>query len=90
MPRRSRIGRLDRSGGTNDESDEMNLMKNMGLAHSAWRVGSKMDWRGRLDRLDWLGVPNGYRTVWLDLWLRAGSQIVVPDPEENIISVYTC
>ena len=34
-----------------------NLMKNTGLAHSAWRVGSKMAWRSRLVRLDWLGGP---------------------------------
>ena len=44
-------GRLDRSGGTDDESDEKNLMKNTGLAHSAWSVGSKMAWMGRLSRI---------------------------------------
>ena len=32
-----------------------------GLAHSAWCVGSKMAWRGRLGRLDWSGGPDdGY------------------------------
>ena len=33
-------------------------MKNMGPAHSAWCVGSKMAWRGRLVRLDWSGGPD--------------------------------
>ena len=42
MPRRSRLGRIDRSGGTNDKYDEINLMKNMGLDHRTWRVGSKI------------------------------------------------
>ena len=42
MALRGRLGRLDRSGGTDDKSDEMNLMKNMGLDHSTWRVGSKI------------------------------------------------
>ena len=42
MAWRRRIGRLDRSGGTNDKFDEMNLMKNMGMDHSVWRVSSKM------------------------------------------------
>ena len=39
---RGRLGRLDRSGGTNDKSDEMSLIKNMGLDHRTWRVGSKI------------------------------------------------
>ena len=39
MAWRGRLGRLDWSGGTNDKYDEMNLMKNMGLDHSTWRVG---------------------------------------------------
>ena len=42
MAWRGRLGRLDGSGGTNDKYDEMNLMKNMGLDHSSWRVGSKI------------------------------------------------
>ena len=46
IPWRGRLGRIDWSGGTNDEYDEVNLMKNRGLAHSAWRVGSKMACRG--------------------------------------------
>ena len=33
-----RLGRLDRSGGPDDESDEIDPMKKTGLAHSAWRV----------------------------------------------------
>ena len=32
-----------------------NLMKKMELDNSTWRVGSKMAWRGSLDRLDWSG-----------------------------------
>ena len=51
MAWRGRLGRLDRLGGTDDESDETNMMKNTGLAHSAWCVGLKMAWRGRLSRL---------------------------------------
>ena len=39
---RGRLGRLDWSGGTDDKYDEMNLMKNMGLDHSTWCVGSKI------------------------------------------------
>ena len=35
-----------------------NLTENTGLAHSAWRVGSKMDWRGRLGRIDRSGGPD--------------------------------
>ena len=42
MALRCRLGRLDQSGGTDDKYDEMNLMKNMGLDHSTWRVGSKI------------------------------------------------
>ena len=33
----------------------MNLTKNTELAHSAWCVGSKMSWRGRIGRLDLAG-----------------------------------
>ena len=47
MAWRVRIGRLDFPGGNDDESDEINLIKNTGLAHSTLRVSSKMDWRGR-------------------------------------------
>ena len=39
MAWRFRLGWIDRSGGPDDESDEMNLMKNKGLDHSAWYVG---------------------------------------------------
>ena len=42
MAWRGRLGRLDWSGGTDDKYDEMNLMKNVGLDHSTWRVGSKI------------------------------------------------
>ena len=42
MAWRGRLGIIDWSCGTNDKSDEMNLMENMGLDHSTWRVGSKV------------------------------------------------
>ena len=47
MSWRGRLGRLDWLSGPNDESDEMNLMKNMLLSHIACRVSLKMAWRGR-------------------------------------------
>ena len=48
-----RLGWLDWSGGTDDETDETNIMKNMGLAHSDYSGGSKMSWRGKLYRINW-------------------------------------
>ena len=69
MPMRSRLGRIDRSGGTNDKSDEMNLMKNMGLDHRTWRVVSKWLERAcnlmkmmKLDHSTWrVGLKIGWR-----------------------------
>ena len=49
-----------------DESDETNLMKKTGLAHSAWFGRSKMVCRGKICRLDWLGGPDGDREVQKD------------------------
>ena len=37
-----RLDRLDQSGGPDDESDEIIMMKYTRLDHSAWRAGSKM------------------------------------------------
>ena len=48
-----------------------------GKAHSTWHVSLKMAWVGRfgrVDRLDWLGGPNGERSVWVYLQLRVGDQ----------------
>ena len=53
-------------GRPDDESDETNLMKKTGLAHSAWFGGSKIVCRGKLCRLDWLGGPDGDREVQKD------------------------
>ena len=39
LGRLGRLGMIDRSGRPDDEYDEMNMMKNIVLAHSAWRVG---------------------------------------------------
>ena len=44
---RGRLGRLDWSGGPDDEYDKMNLIKKKGLTHRAWRVCSIMSWRVR-------------------------------------------
>ena len=52
LGRLGRLGMIDRSGRPDDEYDEMNLMKNTILYHSAWCAGSKMAWMGRFDRLD--------------------------------------
>ena len=61
-----RLGRLDWFGGPDYESDETNLMKKTGLAHSACFGGSKMAWRGNIYRLDWPGGPDGDRAVQMD------------------------
>ena len=61
-----RLGRIDWSGGPDDESDETNLMKKTVLAHSAWFGGSTMAWRGKIYRLDWSGGPDGDRAVQMD------------------------
>ena len=42
------------------------MMKNMGLAHSAWHVGYKMAWRGSLGRINQSGGPDGDRAVQAD------------------------
>ena len=47
MAWRFRLGWIDRSGGPDDESDEINLMKKTGLGHITWRVGARMTWRCR-------------------------------------------
>ena len=44
----------------------MNLVKNTGLAHSAWNISSKMDWRVRLGSIDQSGGPDGERAVRAD------------------------
>ena len=49
-------------------------MKNTGLDHSTWCVGSKMAWRGRLGRLASLGGTDGDRVVRAHWRLRAGGQ----------------
>ena len=40
-----------------------NMTKTIVLAHITWRVGSKMDWRGILVRLDQSVGPDGDRAV---------------------------
>ena len=45
-----------------------------GKAHRTWHVGFKMDWRGRLVRLDRSGGPDGDRGVHADQQLREGSR----------------
>ena len=44
------------------------------LAHSAWHVGLKIAWRGRLGRLYRSGVPDGDRAVWVDQQLGEGGK----------------
>ena len=38
-------------------------MKNTGLSHITWHVGSKITLRGRLGRIDRSGGPNGDRAM---------------------------
>ena len=52
----------------------MNMINNMGLDHRAWFVGSEMDWRVRLGRLDWSDGLDGDRAVWADRRFRAGGR----------------
>ena len=52
----------------------INLMKNTGLSHSAWRIGSKIAWRVRIGGLDQSGGPNGDRAVRTDRQLRSGGR----------------
>ena len=61
-------------GGSDDESDKINLMIKKGVAHRYWHVGSKMAWRVRLGSLDQLGGLNGYRAVQADQQMVAGGR----------------
>ena len=71
---RGSLGRIYRSVGPDDESDEMNVMKKMGMDHRTWIVGSKMDLGGRLDRLDESGGHDGDREVRADKRLMVDGQ----------------